>query len=1147
MKMNLLTYIRNVNNKSSVRIDNDVFLLIRRLGLGVQPPTKRGTRAGRLHRIWHRQPVSRSYDVSTLAPLLTLTEQDTHHHDSAVRDCRAGCLHRLWYPQRLDAPSTSTPDHVYQRTPPKQAPDDSMSVNRPLQTQESTQIPVVTNVFERLPVRRSLAQGRPKRAPLVPLDSGRTPRSKVIDISGRQKLKEQLRVGHYNCQSVGAKCRLKRTKIVEFIKDECVDVMFLTETWLRSTGDDAKCADLTPPGYDIRSFPRATRGGGLAVIYHSHLPVTFTSTFPFQHTSLELVQFTLNTPHTVHIFCLYRPPPSRKNKLLDSTFLSELPDLLDYCNQLRGKSVIVGDLNVHYDVPTDHLTSKVLDILTRFSLVQGIERPTYYRSGHIIDWVVYRDDDQLVDCCTVSHKLSSDHAAVLTTLHVVPPQDPPIYRTVRDINAIDRGAFKADIQTMLQGLGAELSAQHLDDGLRALLDKHAPPMVRRVPTGRSSPWYAGVRDQLRIAKHGRRRAERRWLKTGLAVDRQIYWTAKEAVAEIVQKAKEDYWSSKVKSCVSTKALYNASNRLLGNSKNSTLPTDIAPEQLPDAFADFFITKVQAIREELDSATPAPSSPFSEDVNRTESFDGFRPVAEDEVRRVINRSASKSCALDPIPVPLLVECLEVLLPALTSIINSSILSGIFPSIFKRSIVLPLLKKPSLDPNTLKNYRPVSNLSFLSKVIEKLVLSQLSDYLHSRNLYPSSQSAYRPGHSTETALVRVMSDLLRAMDDGKLSILTLLDLSAAFDTIDHQILLDRLHLSFGLCGSALNWFQSYLSDRTQTVSISNRSSKPSALSLGVPQGSVLGPVLFIIYTAPLSSLIRHHSLSSHSYADDTQISASCFPDQLDATILRMQECVGDVKRWMTCNKLKLNDDKTEILLIHSQNKPLPPSAPSSISIGNSDITLSSSARNLGVTITDTLSMDKHVTNICRSAYNEIRKISTIRHLLSLDATKTLVCSLILSKFDYCNTLLAGIPQHHIDKLQKAQHSACRLILKARKHDHIQPHMRQLHWLPISSRIMYKSANLCFNSFTDPHFPAYLSELLLPYIPTRQLRSSTDKRTLLIPRTKTKTIGERSFFFHAPTFWNQLPFHVRHCQTSPTFKKYLKTHLFRSAYDL
>ncbi|XP_070192425.1 uncharacterized protein [Littorina saxatilis] len=429
---------------------------------------------------------------------------------------------------------------------------------------------------------------------------------------------------------------------------------------------------LTPPGYKLKSFPRATRGGGLAVLYRDHLLVTLNATFPFAHTTLELLQFTLTAPHHIHMFCLYRPPPSKKNKLLDSTFLTELPDLFDFCNLLRGKSIIVGDLNVHYDVPTHPLTSKVLDILNRFSFVQGVQEPTYYRSGHNIDWAVYREDDLLVNSCAVNHMISSDHAAVLCTLNVARPQRQPVYRTVRDVKAIDRDAFKADITAMLQELGPDVTAQQLEDGLRRLLDKHASATERRVRLGRTSPWYSAISGQLR-------------------------------------QAKRDH-----------------------------IPT----EDLSDAFSDFFSSKVQKIREELDSATPTPSSPFTDDVEQTaSSFVGFRPVTEQEVKRVITKSAPKTCALDPIPVPLLVECLDELLPVITSIINSSLLSGTFPSTFKQSIVLPLLKKPSLDPNTLKNYRSVSNLSFLSKIPEKLVLSQLSDYLHSHNLFPTTQSAYR----------------------------------------------------------------------------------------------------------------------------------------------------------------------------------------------------------------------------------------------------------------------------------------------------------------------------------------------------------------------------------------------------------------------
>jgi len=210
--------------------------------------------------------------------------------------------------------------------------------------------------------------------------------------------------------------------------------------------------------------------------------------------------------------------------------------------------------------------------------------------------------------------------------------------------------------------------------------------------------------------------------------------------------------------------------------------------------------------------------------------------------------------------LFVECLEQLLPAVTAVINQSLHTGVYPSVFKEAIIKPLLKKPSLDPNSLKNYRPISSLYFLllSKVTEKIVLSQLSAYLYANNLFPTSQSAYRPGHSTKTALLNMMNDILHALDNGDVTVVTLLDLSAAFDAIDHNILCQRLEHLYGISDTPLNWFRSYLSNRTQTVTINNKLSQPTLLKFGVPQGSILGPILFILYTKPLKYT---HSTTLH----------------------------------------------------------------------------------------------------------------------------------------------------------------------------------------------------------------------------------------------------------------------------------------------
>ena len=184
----------------------------------------------------------------------------------------------------------------------------------------------------------------------------------------------------------------------------------------------------------------------------------------------------------------------------------------------------------------------------------------------------------------------------------------------------------------------------------------------------------------------------------------------------------------------------------------------------------------------------------------------------------------------------------------------------------------------------------------------------------------RSAYRAGHSTETVLLRVVNDILSALDNDNISVL-LLDLSAAFDTVDHQILLSRLYSLFGIQSAALKWFKSYLADRCQFTSVNNSSSPPAQLKYGVPQGSVLGPVLFVLYTTPLSDVIASHSVNHQLFADDTQLQKSAPLNEIDNLTKELCACTDDIKAWMTENQLKLNDDKTEALLFSffSSSKP------------------------------------------------------------------------------------------------------------------------------------------------------------------------------------------------------------------------------------
>ena len=296
------------------------------------------------------------------------------------------------------------------------------------------------------------------------------------------------------------------------------------------------------------------------------------------------------------------------------------------------------------------------------------------------------------------------------------------------------------------------------------------------------------------------------------------------------------------------------------------------------------------------------------------LNAFEPATETEIGILLKLSPVKSYKLDPIPTWLLRDCAHDIIPILT---NMSLRTGVMPSHLKRAHVRRILKKPGLDKDTLNNYRPVSNLPYLSKTIGRVVAARLSAHMSECNLCVPNQSAYKPNHSVETALVCVQNDILCAMDNQNIVIMLLLDLSAAFDTVDHNVMLHRLSHDVGVGQTALKWFKSYLSDRVQAAHINGSTSPARLLTCGVPQGSVLGPQLFSIYAAPLSKIIRNNNLMSHFYADDTQIYITVKPHQedIDAAVESIEQCVTEIRIWMKTNSLKLNVSKTEVIVYGS----------------------------------------------------------------------------------------------------------------------------------------------------------------------------------------------------------------------------------------
>uniref|UniRef100_A0A672ZSA2 Reverse transcriptase domain-containing protein n=1 Tax=Sphaeramia orbicularis TaxID=375764 RepID=A0A672ZSA2_9TELE len=925
-----------------------------------------------------------------------------------------------------------------------------------------------------------------------------------------------IRFGLLNARSIAN----KSFSLNELFTNRNLDALFLTETWQRD-GEFIHLNELCPPGCSAVGQPRpCRRGGGLAVVHQDKYICRGMSTDDFP--SFESQMIKIGSSSVFYCFLIYRPPGPA------GAFLSDFSDFLTSIIKLE-KVLILGDFNLHIDNNSSSPAMELLTMTDTFNLKQHVSGPTH-KKGHTLD-LVFSLGLHVTNVCVEDVHLS-DHCGVFFDLCVpLEPKPAPRRAKRRIITESTAQDFRAlfnpsllnecpDVDEFIQCFATHCSS---------VLDQVAP-VKTNVTRKWSCPW---INENILNLRRTCRKTERLWKSTQLEVHRLHLKDLITSLNKMIKEARSSYFHKLI-----------ATNKKNPKVIFDTIQSIVSPA-VPAApvlckadsndFLNFFTDKIRDIKHNI----PPPSGLLTLSDPPLQTWSSFDPVTLEDISALLSKTKPSSNSADILPHKLLVGVFDTIGPWVTKFFNLSLSTGLFPSSFKQAIIEPKLKKTTLDPTDFKSYRPISKLPLLAKILEKAVSKQLTAFLETHQIYDTFQSGFRQRHSTETALLKVSSDILMAADSGKSTVLVLLDLSSAFDTVDHTIMIERLRDLVGMSGPVLDWFSSYLTSRSFTVSINNFQSDSADLLCGVPQGSVLGPVLFLLYVLPLGHIIRQYSdVSYHLFADDIQIYCS-FSSSEPHKLSSLINCLSELKQWLNDNSLQLNSSKTETLII------APDSAIPGIKhhLGDLSSSVKTKLRNLGVIFDQDMSLEFYSKHLVKNCFFHLRNISKLRSMVSTNELEMIVHAFVSSRLDYCNSLFTCLNKKELARLQFVQNSAARLLTRTNRRTHITPILKSLHWLPVLYRLHFKILVLTFRALHG-QAPAYIASLIQPYSSTRSLRSS-GQHLLMVPHTCFSTRGDRSFKAVAPRLWNDLPLHLRSMDSVESFKKHLKTPLFKKAF--
>nr|CAH7757999.1 unnamed protein product [Callosobruchus chinensis] len=774
------------------------------------------------------------------------------------------------------------------------------------------------------------------------------------------------------------------------------DVMCVTETWLNP---DLPSDSVSIPGFTFLRKDRLGRGGGVGIYLRKCLSferilLDFDDANDIEHIWVSL---RVNRSITIIIGVVYRPPSVSYQNVLDYT-----DNILSFITPQWDNIVVLGDFNVDQTYDNELNRSYI-----SYDFQQQIDEPTRITPSHtIIDLIFTNVYDQVHSSRTMDSNGISDHLVVFCEFRFHIPRPRPFSIRYRDYKQFCYCDFYVDLVNLqwddilyLNNIDDKLTL--LNELIVQLFDKHAPVKSARI-TKPYAPW---ITNNVKKMMRERDIALQKYKQTKSISDHSNYAKLRNLVLSAIRREKAAYLSSKLNtgnSCV----LWQTINRL-----------NIKKKQFSEI--PLYLKNAGEINEHFMSVfSPENSCPIATDYYNSHRFAeniefSLRLATVDEIKHIALNLKSNAFGVDDINADMILYCLPVIAKYITHIINCCIEAGYFPQLWKFSLIKPLPKSKSVL--TYDDLRPISLLPTLSKVFERFIYFQLFEYVTSKGILPEMQSGFRKGYSTTSVLLKVSDYIIRSLDAGLATLLVLLDFSKAFDTLDHSLLLAKLRY-FGLDEMCLKLFESYLHNRHQCVFVDNNYSDFQSVTSGVPQGSVLGPLFFIIYTSDMFKVIEHCNIQG--YADDTQLYISFDPKSINIANDCINQDLESIYIYASRHNLKLNARKCQVMLFSSRAAS-DLSSYVNINIAGEPLLIVKSTKNLGIIFDCKLRFQEYVSLLVKKTYLVLRLLYRNGGVLNFKLRKKLVESLVFSVLSYGITLyypcLDSVTKYRLQKIQ------------------------------------------------------------------------------------------------------------------------------------